>query len=166
MPPPLGLSEEVDQPSDKNDFDTTDFMMSTNSMRIVTKKQIKDACEMYDVPIVMGGIKKVHYIDAFKKVCHNVIIKKFNEEDVANSRISKMDKVLEESWCRKFPDYKTQYEKLMNEPFTISLRMYFLFKFVMRTYDIESEKKKVSQRMKQLQRNNSILNTIPPNPIT
>lgn len=100
-------------------------MKTSDKTRIVSKNQIKSACKLFDIPIVMGGHKKVHYIDAFKIVCHNIMRNKFGKANVTSCRLEKIDKILEESWCRKFPEYKSTFKKLMTEPFTISLRMYF-----------------------------------------
>jgi hypothetical protein len=94
------------------------------------------------------------------------MVTKYGEEKVAQKGFSHMDRILEESWNRKFPEYKLHYEKHRDVPFQITLKMYFLFKFAMRTYETEKEKKTLNMRIKQLARNTSILNTIPPNPIT
>jgi hypothetical protein len=94
------------------------------------------------------------------------MVTKYGEDKVAQKGFSHMDKILEESWIRKFPEYKLHYEKYRDEPFQISLKMYFLFKFAMQTYETEKEKKILNMRIKQHARNTSILNTIPPNPIT
>ena len=141
LPPPLGLEDDSNTPSEKEEFDDTEVMMCPDSNRMITKKQIKIAYEKYNIPIIMGGIKKVHYMDAFRKVCKNVLKVKYSAEEISSSRIDTLDKVLDDMWFRKFPEYKLSYEKHRNEPFQITLPMYFLFKFVMKTFETEKEKK-------------------------
>jgi hypothetical protein len=65
LPAPLGLSEELDNQSDKVDYDGNEVLMSPDRTLMVNKVQIKKCCDEYDLPIIMGGIKKVHYIGNF-----------------------------------------------------------------------------------------------------
>jgi len=87
----------------------------------------------------MGGIKKVHYIDAFRKICKNVLEDKYSSEEIGSSRIDTLDKVLDDMWYRRFPEYKLSYENFRDKPFQITLPMYFLFKFVMKTFETEKD---------------------------
>jgi len=113
--------------------------MTADRSITITKKQIKDTFERYNLPIIMGGIKKVHYIDAFRKICKNVLEDKYSSEEIASSRIDTLDKVLDDMWYRRFPEYKLSYENFRDKPFQITLPMYFLFKFVMKTFETEKD---------------------------
>ena len=74
-----------------------------------------------------------------------------------------MNVILEENWIKKFTDYKDLWPAKNEDKIAITLKMYWYFRFIMKTFELAKAKKLFNEKIKQMTRNTSILNSIPNN---